>query len=384
MPRHPRIEAKVEGIRPSVFARLIELMKAHGAPRFPFHIGDTYLPPPEPCRLDALAADPPPKPYSYSHPFGDDRLREAFAAKLRRDNGLDWATADHVSLTCGATHALFAGCQVLLSPGDEVIIPSPYWPLITGIVRGAGAMPVEVRYWTELGHGDELDPVGPIRERITPKTVALYINTPNNPTGRALPRAALQALVDLAVEHDLWIISDEAYEQYAFGGFPHVTLASLPGAAERTLSVFSFSKSYAMAGYRAGFLAGPADLVVSIRKMTNHSTYSVPGIVQAACLRALEGGADWLVSARSAYADAAALTAERLQGRFHPAEGAAYVWLDIEGDGWELLERALAVGVSLAPGAGFGEGFDRSMRLCYVACDLRTLAEGIDALNRVL
>lgn len=360
------------------------MMDRIGAPRYPLHIGDTCLDPPGPCRLEALAADPPARPYAYSHPFGTPRLREALADKVRRVNGLHWAGTDSVQITCGATHALFATCQVLFGAGDEVIIPAPHWPLISGIVAATGAKPVLVPFWQELGDDSAERCVELLAPHINERTAGLYLNTPNNPTGRCLSERALTRLVDLAVDEGLWLLSDEAYEHYAFGGVPHVSTATLPGAAERTVSVWTMSKAYALAGYRAGYLCGPDALVADIRRMCNHSVYSVSGVVQEAATRALEQGDAWLQTAKQAYADGAALVSERLRGRFRPAEGAGYVWLEIDEDGWEFLERCLRAGVSLAPGAGFGDGFDRAMRLCYVACDLDTLAAGVDALNGVL
>ncbi len=384
MPAHPKHDGRVDAIRPSVFARLISMMDRLGPPRYPLHIGDTCLDPPEVCRLEALAADPPARPYAYSNPFGVPALREALAEKVREVNGLSFAGPDHVQVTNGATHALFATCQVLLSPGDEVIIPAPHWPLISGIVAATGATPVRVPFWADLADDSSENCVELLLPFLSERTVALYLNTPNNPTGRCLSEAALRRLVDLAVRRGWWLLSDEAYEHYAFGGIPHVSTASLPGAAERTVSVWTLSKAYALAGYRAGYLCGPDDLVAHIRRMCNHSVYSVAGVVQEATLRALRHGDPWLVGARAAYANGAALVADRLRGRFRPAEGAGYVWLEVERDGWEFLEDCLRAGVSLAPGAGFGEGFDRAMRLCYVACDLDTLSAGVDALNGVL
>lgn len=384
VPRHPDHDGRVDRIRPSVFARLVRMMDQHGAPRYPFHIGDTYLDPPACCRVEALAADPPDRPYAYGHPFGTPALREALADKVRECNGLSWAGPDSVQLTAGATHALTVACQGLLSPGDEVIIPAPHWPLISGIVTAAGGTPVQAPFWVELADDSAANCVELLLPFLTERTVALYVNTPHNPTGRCLSEAALRRLVALAVERGLWLLADEAYEHFAFGGVPHVSLARLPGAAERTVSVWTLSKAYALAGYRTGYLCAPDALVAGLRRLCNHSVYAIPGVVQEASVRALRQGGAWVTQAQQAYADGAALVAERLKARFRPAEGASYVWLEAPGDGWEFLERCLKAGVSLAPGGGFGEGYDRSMRLCYVACDLPTLREGIDVLNAVL
>ena len=384
MPRFPATEAKIDGIEQSIFARLIARIQAHGGVRYPFHIGDTFLLPPPACRLEALAERPPARPYAYSHPFGSDALRDALASKLARENDLSWVTPNHVSFTSGATHALSSLGQVLLSPGDEVLIPAPYWPLIPGIVRSAGASPVEVPFWLEADSGEDLDVAGLLEPHLSAATVAIYLNSPNNPTGRVLSRQALASVVELAQRHDLWLISDEAYEYHHFRDAKHVSLASLDGAAERTVSAFSFSKSYAMAGYRAGYLVGPESLIARVRKVTNHSVYSVAGAVQEASLRALGEGQEWLSEAYDHYRSAAEHVASRLQARFTQPEGAWYVWLELDCDGWEFLERALEAGVCLAPGAAFGHGFDRAMRLCYASCDRETLDAGIEALNRVL
>src|SRR5690606_33631684 len=159
----------------------------------------------------------------------------------------------------------------LVAPGDEVLLLAPYWPLIEGIVRSVGGEPVPVPFFGEVDAVEAA--VAQVRRHVGPRTVALYVNTPSNPTGRVLPEAWLAALAELARSEGLWLLSDEVYEDYAYAG-EHAPLR--PMAPERTISAHSFSKAYGMAGNRAGYVVGPAEVVSQARKMSTHTFYSTP------------------------------------------------------------------------------------------------------------
>src|SRR6185503_7388582 len=189
-------------------------------------------------------------------------FREALAAKLARENGIR-THVDDIVVTDGGTHALFLAFQGLMSPGDEVLVLSPHWMAIPKLVAFAhGASMRSLSAYLDVQSG-ALSPdqfADRIRGALKPETRGIYVNTPNNPTGVVLDRSYLEALAKVAIERDLWVISDEAYEHLLFDGAKHVSLGSLPGMAERTLSVYTFSKSYAMTGWRIGYVVSPPEM----------------------------------------------------------------------------------------------------------------------------
>src|SRR6187399_2290246 len=198
----------------------------------------------------------------YPDQRGEITLREALVTKLARENGIA-AHPDDIVVTAGGTHGLFLAMQALLSAGDELLVLSPHWmavPKLVGFAAGASmrSLPVYLelgsREWSPSEFADRL------RAALAPNAKGVYLNTPNNPTGVVLDRACLEALATVARERDLWVISDEAYEHLLYDGAKHVSLASLPGMAERTISVYTFSKSYAMTGWRVGYVVAPPAL----------------------------------------------------------------------------------------------------------------------------
>jgi aspartate/methionine/tyrosine aminotransferase len=188
----------------------------------------------------------------YVQTTGIPRLVELLADKLTRTNGIPIGGPDEIMVTTGGIHALYVACQALFEPGDEVIIPDPEWPPCAGNILAAQAQPVPCPLHEALGWRYDL---AELASKVSPKTRAIYINSPHNPTGGVLTRADLEAIAAIVRERDLWLISDEAYEDVIFDGAEHVSPASLPGMYERTISVFTFSKSYAMTGLRLGYLA---------------------------------------------------------------------------------------------------------------------------------
>ena len=375
-----------------MFARLAQKMnevKARGVDIFPLHIGDTHLLPPERARVAFEAIGP--ECYRYGPPAGAPELLEAIAHKLRTRNGMSWATAANVQVCDGATHALFAASRAVLDPDDEVLLPSPYWPLIQGIVRLCGAAPREVPFYQRLYADPHADPRALLEPHITDHTVAIYLITPNNPDGKVLTRAQLERIAELARDRDLWVLSDEVYEDYVYGEHDRLSIAALPGMAERTLTAFSFSKSHAMAGLRVGYVTGPAGVMATARKICNHTIYSVPLHVQHAALRALTQSDGFIAEAHKAHRASRDEAVATVKARFHPPEGASYLFLDLrpfqrpeDADCVPLLERALEAGVMLAPGEAFGEGFDGFARLCFTSVTRERLREAIARLNRVL
>jgi N-succinyldiaminopimelate aminotransferase len=223
-----------------------------------------------------------------------------------------------------------------------------------------------------------------VERQLSPRSVALYFSSPSNPTGRVLPRACLEALAELARQRDLWLLSDEVYEDYVYRG-EHVSIGSL--APERTLSVYSFSKAYGMAGNRVGALAGPPEIVGEIHKVQIHSSYHAPTAAQLAALAALRGGAAWVEAAHASYR-AAGEDAAAVLGLPAP-EGSMFLFLDVaarlgEGGMPAFLEDCYAAGVLVAPGESSGAAYSTWIRLCYSSIPPADAADAVRRLGAVL
>jgi len=348
----------------AVFSPIARQLDALGPQVVPLHVGDTWLEPFAGARMQDLRADEHPGLHRYSETQGLRATIDAIVEKVRARNRIPCERSS-VLVTAGATGALGSALGMLASPGEEVLILAPYWPLIRGIVQAFRATPVEVPFYDRVDSAEAA--VEAVRERIGGRTVALYVSTPSNPTGRVLPRAWLAALAELAQREGLWLLSDEVYEDYVYRG-EHASLAEL--APERTLSVFSFSKAYGMAGNRTGYLVGPPDAVAAAQKISTHTFYAAPTAGQVAGLRALREGAAWVAHARAVYQEVGDSVARALG--VAPPEGSTFLFFDVrEHLGprglWGFLEECVAEGVALAPGPSCGADYATWVRLCYTA-----------------
>jgi len=328
--------------------------------------------------VEALAAAARAGETHYPDSRGTLKLREALIEKLRRENGLS-AEPDDIVVTDGGTHALFLAFQGLLSPGDEVLVLSPHWmaiPKLVGFAHGAKMRTLPT--YLELGDGrmSPVDFAARLRAAIKPETRGIYVNTPNNPTGVVLTREQLLALAEVAIERDLWVISDEAYEHLLFDGARHVSLGALPGMAERTISVFTFSKSYAMTGWRIGYVVSPAPLRPVMGPLLSfYTTHGVFPAVQTAALAALQGPQNSVDTMRRAYQERRDLLLEGLEGQtaisVPKPRGAFYAFADVSaalGSNdpkalWGLIQEWLSFGVAVLPGTAFGPEFTSHVRM---------------------
>ncbi|RMG14157.1 MAG: pyridoxal phosphate-dependent aminotransferase, partial [Deltaproteobacteria bacterium] len=251
------------------------------------------------------------------------------------------------------------------------ILPSPYWPLIRGIVASRGGVPVEVPFWDRLGQPG-FDPEAAIARAITDRSVALYLNSPNNPTGRLLSDDLAAALARLAARHDLWVLGDEAYEDLVYADEappPLWTRADLQG---RIVTTHTFSKSYGIAGARVGYTHGPHDLMKAVRGVQTFQVYCAPKPMQIAAARALREAGGWVRQAREAYAQAARRAAAAL-GQPVP-EGSTFLFFDAAPafepgeDLLAFLTRVLeTTGVLLTPGVSSGADYPTHVRLCFTS-----------------
>lgn len=298
----------------------------------------------------------------YSDAAGLPDLRAAIARKLEARNGVAAAPED-ILVTNGAKQALYDALQTICGPGDEVLIPRPYWVTFPESVRLAGAKPIFVE---TRAHQLDLDAVA---RAVTRRTRAIIINSPNNPTGAVYPEAALRALARLAARRDFLIVSDEAYEDFVYDGAGHISVAAL-GAATRTITVQTFSKSFSMTGYRVGFLAAPPGIARAARRLHGHVTGNVCTFAQRGAIAALGLGRGELDRRRAVFQkrrDLAYALASRSFDCVKP-QGGLFVFADARRhlggpikDTEALAERLLhKAEVSVVPGSACGmEGFLR-------------------------
>lgn len=302
----------------------------------------------------------------YTHGRGDSRLREAIAEKLRRENGIACDPERELVVTAGALNALAATFFALLDPGDEVLVPDPGFANYVAQVALAGGTPVPVPLTDEW----QLD-LDAIRERLSNRTRAIVLNSPANPTGAVLDKQVLESLASALDGSPVIVISDEAYERLVYPPAAHVSAASLEGFAGRTVSIFSFSKTYAMTGWRLGYAAAPAELGDALTKVQEHLVGCASAISQAAGLAALQGPHEPVEEMVAEYerrrqmVNAALVGLDRVS--LVPPAGAFYAFPRIDSFGPTPAEALAAGGVVTVPGEAFGARGCGHVRISFAA-----------------
>lgn len=309
-------------------------------------------------------------------------LRTAIAKKMNQ-NGFD-VSAENVIVTFGAGQSLMSAMQAILNPGDELLVPNPCFPNYFGYASLAAAVPVMVPTYEE----DHFHVRADILEKyLTKKTKALIINSPGNPTGGVLPREALEEIADFAIQHDLLVISDEPYEQIIYDDHQHISIATLPGMFDRTLTVNSFSKTYAMTGWRIGYTVAPKETIKAMTKLQGSLSANVTSAVQVAAIEALEGPQDSVSQMQKEYDRSRKVLIEglnQIQGfSCLMPEGAFYAFANIKETGLRSKEVAVKlledVQVVTTPGDAFGPDGEGYLRLSFAA----TLSDIQEALVRM-
>jgi aminotransferase len=307
--------------------------------------------------------------HHYTGPTGIPALREAIAADLELRYGLDYGPGEIV-VTAGAQEAIMLTMLGLCSPGDEVLITSPRFTTYDTAVRLCGGTPVPVPTWER---DDFALDVGEIEARITPRTRMFVLVSPNNPTGAVTPPEMIRAIADLALRHDLIIVADEIYGRMIYPPNEHLSIATLPGMRERTITLNGFSKTYAMTGWRIGYLAAPAELVEMLTEPRHTLSINSCTISQYAALAALTGPQEPIEAMMTAYAQRRAWLMPALtEAGFtygHPG-GAFYIYTNVSSSGLpapEFCERLLKeTGVMLFPGTMFGDTSSDYIRISYL------------------
>lgn len=331
----------------------------------------------------------------YTAAGGIDELKQAIITKLKRDNGLSYSPAE-VIVSCGSKHSLFNIAEALFESGDEVIVPAPYWVTYTEQIRLVDARPVIVQ--TREEDGFHLTRAA-LESAITPKTKAILLNSPCNPTGAMIQPDQLRAIAALAVERDLLVISDEAYESLTYDGHIHTSIASLDEEVRRrTMVVNTVSKAYAMTGWRIGYAAGPAEIIKAMNTIQGQVTSNPTSIAQKAAVAALLGPHDDLRAMVIEFEQRRRYLLGRLNAipgiRCTNPEGAFYLFPNVSsfygsvGDGHPvrnsaemaayLLQTAHVVSV---PGSEFGS--DAHLRLSY-ATSMESIRTGADRIEHAL
>ena len=376
MPRYPDVTPIVQGMTGSVFSALAHRLRKYSGPVYPLHVGDTWMPPAEGCRMSDFTEEHNPGMHRYSNPHGRDDLLEAIVQTKSQHLGYS-LTKEEVLVTAGATGGLGAVLGAIVSPGEKVMILAPFWPLIAGIVRSFKGEPVITPLPSEHATTEALR--GVLEEQYSEGVVAIYLNTPNNPTGRNLPKSWLETIADWAREKGIWILADEVYDLYVYRG-THQYMHTL--APERTFSSFSFSKAYGMAGNRCGFVVGPKAMMKYAQKISTHSFYSTPTAAQLAAHAALttQAGRDWVNTARVRYAELGQWAAKRL-GVPQP-DGGTFLFMDVadaldERGLMPLLEACVDRGVLLAPGPSFGP-YPTHVRVCFTSVEPEIMKTGVE------
>ena len=323
----------------------------------------------------------------YGPAAGDPELREAIADKLTQHNNIP-STATNVLVTNGGKQAIFNLFQVLLNPGDKVLIPAPYWLSYPEMARLAGANPVVIPSSAEEGFSLDLDA---LEAAITPNTRLLVINSPGNPTGRVIERSEMLAVAEIVRRHpQLLVMSDEIYEYLLEEGETHHSFAALaPDLAERTMVVNGFAKGWAMTGWRLGYLVAPPEVIKAAAALQSQSTSNVCSFAQRGALAALRGSQDCVKSMAASFNSRRRLLTEGLKAldglTLVPPRGAFYAFPklpDHVSSSLAFCEAALErEGLALVPGAAFGD--DRCVRLsCAVSHE--TIEDGLNRLEPLL
>jgi len=386
MPRFPLVAPTVAAIPGSVYSRLAHRLEGYQGEIYPLSVGDTWMEPPPGCRMEDIRVADHPGMHRYAPVQGIPELVSRLAERVGKRSGA--ATGpENVLMATGATGGLSTVAGALVAPGDEVLILAPYWPLISGIVRSFHGTPVPVPFLAAPDPSYALpdspeSAVEQVARFKTERTIALYLSTPNNPSGLAIPRAWIEALVAWACREDLWLIADEVYEDYLYEGEHAYTR---PLAPERTFAAHSFSKAFGMAGNRCGYIVGPASTMGELRKVSTHGFYSTPTASQLAGLAALSPAGDaWIEIARGLYTEAGAKAAARL-GVPAP-QGSTFLFLNVaEHLGEDGLEGFLGdcadQGLLVSPGPSFGP-YPTHVRVCFTAAPPDVVERGIEILAR--
>jgi aspartate aminotransferase len=362
--------------------KVLEL-RAAGQPVHAFHGGEPFFETPDPVKYALLRAAVENRT-RYAPSSGIDPLRAAIARKLQTKNRID-AGIEDVIVTVGGAHALYAAFQAILDPGDDMLLFAPYWTPIRDMITMAQARPVMVPTSTARRNGL----TAALEQFSTPATRAIYYNTPQNPSGVVFTRKEAEEVAAFAIKHNLIVVADEAYEDLVYEG-EHVSIASLPGMAERTITAYTFSKTYAMTGWRAGYAVAKEPFMTGLRKLVLYSTNGVSTPTQWAALEAMAIPQETIAARCEEYRQRRDLLVTGLNelglvcdlpaGAFYAFPAVTKIHKDSRRVATVLLEKAH---VATIPGVVFGAQGEGHVRFSY-AVSPEAIAAGLEALRKIL
>lgn len=385
--------ASVEESQTIALTRLANQLKAKGVNVVSMTAGESDFPTPAHVKQAAIGAIE--GDFTrYTANAGIPELIDAVREKFRRDNGLSFEPSQ-VLVSSGAKHSIFNALMAICNPGDEVIIPAPYWVSYPEMVKIADAVPVVVRTGADTGY--RMTPEA-LRAAVTPRSKALILNSPSNPTGAVYARGELEAVAAEAARAGLYVISDEIYEKILFDGIGHHSIGAVDSVRDRTVTVNGVSKAYAMTGWRIGYMGGPKDVIQAAAKVQSQATSNANSVAQRAALAALTGPDDDVKSMVEEFRKRRDYYAGRLRAvpglKLEPPPGAFFLFPDLGGcigARWRdrtidsdmdiaayLLEEAK---VAVIPGAAFGA--PDHVRLSF-ACPMDDIREAADRIERAL
>ena len=381
-----KLAARVGEVPPSItlaIAAKAKAMKAEGIDVCSLSTGEPDFDTPEHIKAAAKQALDAGKT-KYGPVAGEPQLKAAIARKLRSDNNLNYQP-ENILVTNGGKHSLYNLMMAAIDPGDEVIIPAPYWLSYPEMVKLASGKPVIVR--TDASTGYKITPEQ-LSGAITPKTKLFVLNSPSNPTGMVYTRAEIKALAEVIVDRDILVVADEIYEKIIYDGAQHVSIGSLGKEIfDRTLISSGFAKAYSMTGWRVGYLAGPIELIKATSTIQGHSTSNVCTFAQYGAISALESSQESVEKMRLAFAQRRQVIFELLDAvpgiSCIKPDGAFYMFVNISKTGMNSLEFCDAFleqqQVAVIPGIAFGA--DDHIRLSY-ATDLGTIKKAVERLDK--
>jgi aspartate aminotransferase len=381
-----KLASRVGQVTPSLTLAIdskAKAMKAEGIDVCSFSAGEPDFDTPQHVKDAAkLALDQ--GKTKYGPAAGEPKLRDAIAKKLQNDNHLNYQR-ENIIVTNGGKHSLFNLMLALIEPGDEVIIPAPFWLSYPEMVKIASGTPVIVDTTEESGYKIAPDQ---LRQAITPKTKLFILNSPSNPTGMVYTPDEIRALAEVVVESDILVVSDEIYEKILYDGAEHLSIGAVSEEAfKRTIISNGFAKAYSMTGWRVGYLAGPLELIKATITIQSHATSNVCTFAQYGAIAALENSQDCVQQMLDAFIKRRKFILERISTipnlSCPKPDGAFYVFIDIRKTGMtsidfckDLLEKQK---VAAVPGIAFGA--DQCIRLSY-ATDMTTIETGLDRLDK--
>ncbi|MGA7617715.1 MAG: aminotransferase class I/II-fold pyridoxal phosphate-dependent enzyme [Thermoanaerobaculia bacterium] len=362
--------------------RVIEL-RGRGVDVLQFQGGEPFGPTPELVK-DAMRRALDENQTRYAPSSGIPSLLEAIEEKVATRNGIPLGRKNAI-VVAGGMHGLFCAFQAAVDSGDEVMFFSPYWTPIQSLVNYCGAKQLLVP-WEAIR---EEDPAEVIRRHVTSATRVLYLNSPSNPTGDVLSRPQLESIARAAVEHDLVVIADEAYEDLIYDG-RHVSIASLPGMLDRTITCFTLSKSYSMTGWRVGYVVASDLWMDSLKKLVLNSVNGVSTPTQFAAAAAIADRSDYLEKNLEHYRERRdLLVAGLIRAGFRcvPPAGAIYLFLDVRErlgeDSWTAFDTLLdRTNIATVPGVVFGPHGEGHLRMSF-STSTQTIERAIDALSKM-